>query len=194
MSTRVDNLINDIKNAMDPSIDDLEEIRVIIGNDDYTLQSGIKNTVATGITIYGSFQNVAFLCDTKNLNLVSIIALLLESWDDAIDLIDRILDKHHTSMNQLAIFLATKRIILVNRHNNYELIENFLSKHTTHKVLFVGADEASKYNSITTKSIWIPHCSGETYGKKPAECYATYFDPSYNCHSKSNISIADFRL
>lgn len=197
MSTRVDNLIKDIQSATDPSIDDLEEIRIIIGNDDYP-SSNIQNTVATGIFIYDNIQihDVAFLCNTKNLNLVSIVALLLDSWDDAIELIDRIITKNQTTMYKFAIYLATKRLILVNQNGNEDELNNFFLRHNNHKVLYVGSKDREDYQGLVKNQIWIPHCSGQAYGPKPEECYAAYFDHSYsgNPQQTNNISIADFRL
>lgn len=198
MSVRVDNLIADIKNATNPSISDSEEIRVIIGNDNYTANSGIKNIAATGITIYGNIQNVAFLCNTKNLNLVSIVALLLDSWDDAIELLDRIIAKQQTTMYQFAVYLATKRIILVNQEGNETELLKFFNNHINHKVLYVGCKQQEKYQNKVKKYIWLPHCSGQTYGTKYKECYESYFDHSYKGlpkpAPKSNIPITDFRL
>ena len=114
------------------------------------------------VSIYDNYKisNAAFMCDTKNLNLVSIIALLLDSWDDAIELIDRIIINTQPTMYKFAIYLATKRIMLVNQNNNSRELYKFFKTYTNHKVLFVGDKPEVNYHSLVKKQIWIQHCSG----------------------------------
>lgn len=125
MRTRIDNLIEQIKQSKNTPIADGEEIRVIIGNDVYC--GNIVNINANGITIYddSGFDKVAFLTNTKNLNLVSIVGILLESIDDAVELIKRIIDNEETTMEKFAVFLAQKRIILVNQIGNERKLRSF---------------------------------------------------------------------
>ena len=100
------------------------------------------------MSIYDGFKNVAFLTETKNLNLVSILGIILGSIDKAVELIRRILDKGETTMKQIASYLAGKRIILVNEKGNVDYLKYFFEKHKNHKVLFVGYKSEKKYHSF----------------------------------------------
>lgn len=111
------------------------------------------------MSIYDGFKNVAFLTETKNLNLVSILGIILGSIDKAVELIRRILDKGETTMKQIAIYLAGKRIILVNEKGNVDYLKYFFEKHKNHKVLFVGYKSEKKYHSLVKRRLWLPHLS-----------------------------------
>ncbi len=137
MRTRIDNLIEQIKQAKDTPIADGEEIRVIIGKDEYG--DDIDNMDAREITIYDNygFEKIAFLTKTKNLNLVAIVGILLDSIDDAVELIKRIIDNEETTMEKFAIFLAQRRIILVNHKGNTRKLLMLVCQLLYHKRLLL---------------------------------------------------------
>lgn len=198
MRTRIDNLIEQIKQDIEPRIADGEEIRVIIGNDEYG--DDIDNIDARGITIYDNygFEKIAFLTETKNLNLVAIVGILLDSIDDAVELVKRIVDNQETTMEKFAIFLAQRRIILVNHKGNTRKLLKLFSNCANAKVLYIGSKGKAKYQEKVSKSLWLPHCSGQTYGTCFEECYKSYFEHDYegnqNGNQINNLKIADFSI
>lgn len=198
MSDRIDSLINEINQADYSLIADGEEIRVIIGNDDYG--TNIDNLAAKGINIYAKYKfgKIAFLTNHKNLNLVSIVGILLGSIDDAVELIKRIVDNKETTMRKFAIFLAQRRIILVNHKGNTRKLLKLFSDCGNAKVLYIGSKGKAKYQEKVSKSLWLPHCSGQTYGTCCKKCYESYFEHDYNGNQNgnriNNLKIADFLI
>lgn len=190
-------MIKRIKRGKDAIPPKEKKLLVIVGNVPYPSGNGAHNVSAKNLSFYVKygFSNVAFLTDDENLCKYSILALLCQSYDKAVKIINAV------TAEQLARYLCAHcHLVLVNeneclmpsKHNSgINRLDALLKDYETHKVLFAG--KIKKQYTYLKEYIEIPHPSSQTYGKRPGECCRTYFHFDY-CDGSNGLKLDDFKV
>ena len=186
---------------------DNEEIVVIVGDSRYPNRGqGVspKNVNPFGIYNFFGFNEVAFLCDIKTLELFSIVGILFDSLDDAANLINELLNAQ--LMDAFARYLwYEKRVMLVNANGTLSNIDNLLGAFKNHKILFCWgkkkgysvraiknlskAKSRRKYDSFMR----IKHPSPHSYMNGFVKACNCYMDRTYR-DKMSNLTMQDFKI
>lgn len=188
-----------------------KELIVFVGDKKYPSRKLGKtpiNVNAFGIYNKFNFSEVAFLCDTKTIELFSIIGILYGSVDIAAEIIKYLLDNN--KMDKFAKYLFyIKRVVLVNAGGKIAALDNLLKTYPNHKVCFCcGHSKKYKITHLphlniaktakTTvkkydKFIWLLHPSSRSYRNGFVNACSCYWDHSYK-DIKSNLTIQDFKV
>ena len=173
-----------------------KELIVFVGDKKYPSRKLGKtpiNVNAFGIYNKFNFSEVAFLCDTKTIELFSIIGILYGSVDIAAEIIKYLLDNN--KMDKFAKYLFyIKRVVLVNAGGKIAALDNLLKTYPNHKVCFCcGHSKKYKITHLphlniaktakTTvkkydKFIWLLHPSSRSYRNGFVNACSCYFSLS----------------
>lgn len=188
-----------------------EELILIVGDKKYPQRSRTpspQNTKAFGAYSALGFNEVAFICDQKTLELFSIVGIFFDSMDKAALLIAELLKQNLTDAFSMYL-LYQKHVMLVNANGTTKQIDDLLKKYPKHKVLFCwgskkgyGIKHLSHLNKSKTKInnkwkyncfIRLNHPSSRSYQTGFSKTCSCYMDRSFE-YEMSNLKIQDFKI
>ena len=201
---KLDRIIIEIEsqNENEYSFSENEKIILIIGDSPYSPKIA-KNISPFGIYNTYNFNEVAFITNTKTLDMYSIVGILFGSIDDASMLINKLVQKK--LMDKFAKYLFFKKnVMLVNVVGQQTNIDNLLGKYRNHIIFFCSNKKNIKlknFKNINKKKtnnrydcvFMANHPGSNSYRSGYKNSCETYFEHLYN-DSKSNLKISDFKV
>jgi len=152
---------------------------------------------------YFGFPEVAFLSTNYSLSLISIMGVLFDSIDSAINFLEKLKNTQgefcKDKMQAFAFWLAqNKNIILINRNDNkhqyrQELFQNIKPKIS--EALVIGLDnqdEQFKKDINGINNITIVHPSSNNYQRNAQRCCETYFERKIS--AQNGVKLSDFKI
>lgn len=205
---KINNIIEDVKSFSTccniSDVDKLEEVIVIIGDSAYPQNNKVNpiNVQPFGIYSFFSFNEVAFLCNKRTLELYSILSIMLDSMDGASILIESLLNLN--LMDTFAKYLWVKKhVLLVNAAQQQNNITALLNTYKNHKVLlccgqkkypikyFLTLNKTKNKSNKYTYFMRVNHPSSKSYKTGYENNCLTYFDRKFK-HNSSALSLYDF--
>lgn len=182
-----------------------QKVWVFIGDDAYPQTRTVNPKNITPFGVYSSlnFSEVAFLCNTRTLELFSILGIMFDSLDGAAQLIDLLLQNQ--LMDCFAKYLwYRKRVLLVNAKNQKTQIDALLTTYNNYNV-FLCCGKKHKLKSFITlsnsRNSQFKHLNFMVVNHPSPQAYQTGFNSTCRCYmdrtftdSLSNLSLQDFMV
>lgn len=178
-----------------------EQIIIFFGDAPYPNRN-VKNISAFTIYKRYNFNEVAFLCNVRKLELFSIVGIMCGSFDVASKLVGMLLANN--KMDIFAKFLwYKKRTLLINVNNNSKNVDSLLKNYQNHKVMMCCGCKykIKKFNTLNKKktnrkydNIFLTNHPGHrAYIKGSNKCCQTYLEMSYQ-DKASNLTLKQFQI
>jgi hypothetical protein len=184
-------------------VDEKQKVYVFIGDKAYPQNRAVSPSIILPFAFYSNlkFSEVAFLSNSRTLELYSILGILLDSLDGAAQLIDLLLQ--NSLMDVFAKYLwYRKRVLLVNATNQKTQIDAFLKQYSNYNV-FLCCGQSHTLKSFATlnqsRSKHYKHFNFMVVNHPSPRAYQTGFDSTCRCYMErtyadrlSNLTIQDF--
>ena len=180
-----------------------QKVWVFIGDKAYPQTRIVNplNIAPFGIYSLLNFSEVAFLCDTRTLELFSVLGIMFDSLDGAAQLIELLLQNQ--LMDVFAKYLwYKKRVLLINADNQKPQIDVLLTKYSNYNV-FLCCGQRHKLKSFATlsksRNKHFKHLNFMVVNHPSPQAYQTGFNSTCQCYMDrtysdplSNLSLQDF--
>ena len=180
-----------------------QKVWVFIGDEAYPQNRLVNPSIIAPFGVYSTlnFSEVAFLTNTRTLELFSVLGIMFDSLDAAAQLIDLLLNSQ--LMDCFAKYLwYKKRVLLVNANNQKNQIDVLLTLYSNYNVFLCCGQKHSLKSFITlnkAKNNQFKHLNFMVVNHPSPQAYRSGFNSTCQCYMDrtyadplSNLSLQDF--